>query len=165
MRQLQRRLPVSGEDREDTMSVARAEAERSRLQGEIERLQSQLTALQHRIVKVEHYIEMVREYESVASPLGGNSPDSAESSRTRAPKGGVGGSAARHAVAIIRERGRPIPTRDLVELLKERGVNLGGNNQITTLSSYLSRTPELKADRSQGWSLKEWTASASEAHP
>ena len=59
---------------------------------------------------------------------------------------------------MVQERGRPIPTKELVDLMKARGLDVGGNNPVTTLSSYLSRAPELSADRSRGWSLTELVA-------
>jgi hypothetical protein len=155
MRQLQHKPTANGADREETMSVARAETELTHLQSEYSRLQSQLDEVRQRIVKIQNYIEMAREFETTTStPHPTESPEI----RSRVPKGGIGGQASRLAIEMVRERRQPIPTRELVEMLKVRGVDVGGGNPVTTLSSYLSRVPELSADRSRGWSLKEWVS-------
>ena len=150
MRQLRSNPIVNGADREEGMSIARAEAELTILKGEFERTRLRFAELQQRIAKIQNYIDVAREFESTEDAL----PDK----RTRIPQGGIGAQAIRLAIEMVRERGQPIPTRELVDMMKDRGLDVGGNNPITTLSSYLSRAPELSADRSRGWSLTELPA-------
>jgi hypothetical protein len=146
---------VSGTDREEGMSIARAEAELTILKGEFERTRVRFVELQQRITKIQNYIDVSREFESTeVAPTRETLPDK----RTRIPQGGIGAQAIRLAIEMVRERGQPIPTRELVDMMKARGLDVGGNNQVTTLSSYLSRAPELSANRSRGWSLTESTA-------
>jgi hypothetical protein len=92
------------------------------------------------------------------STIMGESANSAPSSAKgdRRPKGGVSGAAVRETITILRERRRPIRTRDLLDILASRQIVIGGKNPVINLSSHLCRTPELVGDRSQGWSLREW---------
>lgn len=55
---------------------------------------------------------------------------------------------------IIRELGRPVPTRELLELLTARGVEVGGKDPASTLSARLSRAPSLENIRQRGWWIK-----------
>jgi hypothetical protein len=155
MRQSRRQPVVSRIDREEWMSIARAEAELTILKGEFERARVRYVELQQRITKIQNYIDVAREFEST----GVDSPrENPSERRSRIPQGGIGAQAIRLAVEMVQERGKPIPTKELVDLMKARGLDVGGNNPITTLSSYLSRAPELSADRSRGWSLTGWAA-------
>jgi hypothetical protein len=133
------------------MSIARAEAELTILKSEFERVRIRFGELQQRIIKVQNYIDVSREFESVAADSPG---ETAPEKRTRIPQGGIGAQAIRLAVEMIQERGQPIRTKELVDLMRARGLDVGGNNTVTTLSSYLSRAPELSASRARGWSLK-----------
>ncbi len=58
------------------------------------------------------------------------------------------------AAEIIKERGRAIPTRDLLVELENRGVEVGGKDPASTLSARLSRSSVLVGRRGIGWSLK-----------
>lgn len=60
----------------------------------------------------------------------------------------------RVAAEIIRERGRPVGTRDLLAELERRGVEVGGKDPFSTLSARLTRAPTLVGTRGIGWSLK-----------
>jgi hypothetical protein len=166
MRQSPRQPTVSGADHEEAMSIARAEAELTILKGEFERTRLRYVELQQRITKVQNYIDVAREFESATID---SSRENLPEKRTRIPQGGIGAKAIRLAVEMIRERSQPIPTRELVDMMRARGLDVGGGNPVTTLSSYLSRAPELSANRSRGWSLTEQTMddiiSANEPEP
>jgi hypothetical protein len=140
------------------MSIARAEQDLARLQREISRLDAELTAARERATKIAHYIEMAREYQNV--PEGTALIDgiliSKTAPRLRAAQGGMSGAAVRETIDILRESGRPVHTRELLPILEQRGIKIGGANPLTNLSGYLSRSDDLIADRSRGWRLKEW---------
>jgi hypothetical protein len=72
------------------------------------------------------------------------------------PKAEMSGRAVRECIAVLRERRQHIPTRQLYEIIQQRGIQLGGSTPVTSLSSYLSRTPGIIADRILGWGLEEW---------
>ena len=46
-------------------------------------------------------------------------------------------------------------TRDLLEELGKRGIEVGGKNKIINLSGIPGRNGEFKSDRKKGWSLKK----------
>jgi hypothetical protein len=143
------------------MSVQRAERELIALQQDLQRLEAEITHKKDRATKLAHYVEIRREYEREASSTEAGPEQTGESpkpngSTPRAPKGGASGRAVRECFAILRERKQPVPTRELHEILKQRGIHLGGISPVASLSGYLSRTPGLVADRTLGWSLTEW---------
>ena len=55
------------------------------------------------------------------------------------------------ALQVIRELGRPIPTRELLVELASRGLTVGGKDAASTLSARLSRAPKLENVRPEGW--------------
>jgi hypothetical protein len=71
----------------------------------------------------------------------------------------VAGAAVRETLIILRERGQPTPTRELLSILASRGIHVGGKNPVISLSGYLCKTGEVVADRRTGWSLREWAQS------
>lgn len=67
------------------------------------------------------------------------------------------------ATEIIRERGRPVSTRELLVELEKRGIEVGGKDPFSTLSARLSRAPTLVGTRGIGWSLKSEARQKDEA--
>lgn len=58
------------------------------------------------------------------------------------------------AVDICLDKGEPIPVRELIGLLAERGRPVGGKNPTINLSSILSRDPRFENVPGRGWHLK-----------
>lgn len=61
------------------------------------------------------------------------------------------------AVVELLHAGKPIHTADLLPLLSDRGIEIGGVNPEQYLSGILSRNKDdygMQADRRHGWSLK-----------
>ncbi len=55
------------------------------------------------------------------------------------------------ALEIISGLGRPVPTRELLDELRKRGLEIGGKDPASTLSARLSRAPKLENVRPHGW--------------
>ena len=55
---------------------------------------------------------------------------------------------------IIERLGRPVATRELLGLLAEIGIDVGGKDPASTLSARLSRAPSLENIRQRGWWIK-----------
>jgi hypothetical protein len=148
------------DQRRSAMSVQRAQQELAHLRQEIQRIEGRLLDMRARAIKLEHYIEMAREFGDRPSARTNDTASSARShdDRERAPRGGMSGRAVQECISILRERHEPIHTTELHALIVDRGIRLGGKNPAQALSGYLSRTPELVSNRSQGWSLREWEA-------
>lgn len=149
------------------MSIDHAQRELTVLEQEIDRLDQRIGEARTRAIKLRHYIEVATEFASeqqstnilaTTSPVALN--DGAKASRPRAPQGGMSGRAVSESIAVLRERGHPIGTNDLLKIIEDRGVRLGGAKPANALSGYLSRAPGLTADRTFGWSLEEWNAPA-----
>jgi hypothetical protein len=142
------------------MSIQRAERELAALQRELAQLDARIDEARSRSIKLAHYIEMAREFgEAADAPVARFNADatfSANGTRQRAPQGGMAGRAVQECISILREHRKPMHTKDLSEIIGQRGIHLGGANPLQSLSGYLSRTPGLLADRSVGWSLEEW---------
>src|SRR5712692_7614537 len=51
--------------------------------------------------------------------------------------------------------GTPRPTRVLLDILGQRGLEVGGKDKVINLSSILSKDKRFQADRSRGWSLRK----------
>ena len=52
---------------------------------------------------------------------------------------------------ILTKRGTPMKTVELLPLLRDRGVEVGGKDPIATLSARLSNTDEFESNRKEGW--------------
>jgi hypothetical protein len=138
---------------ESPMSVQRAERELAALTQQIDMLKARIDGMRDRAVKLSHYIEVAGEFDY-------NAVSSEEPARhaadPKAPQGGMSGRAVKECKAILRERGRPVKTKELFDLIQQRGIRLGGANPCQALSGYLSRSEGLISDRTVGWSLEEW---------
>ena len=55
--------------------------------------------------------------------------------------------------AILKSHG-PTATKELLPLLEEQGIEIGGENKVSTLSVLLSRNERFVANRSTGWKLR-----------
>ena len=123
--------------------VDRAKADLAKMRADLGRLQVQMEMLSDRMRKVESYIEMASFYET--------DEDAAEAARSRG--GGISAIAVRLAVDMLKERGAPMHTREIIKELEAKGVVIGGSNPIANLSGFLSRSEELVNNRAIGWGL------------
>ncbi len=126
--------------------VERAKADLNRLQKDLSRARATVLMLETQVSRVEAYIEMAPLYES----------DEAQGEATRARSNGIAATSVRLAVDMIKECGKRIHTRELLRLLQERGVTVGGSNPVANLSGFLSRSEELHNSRAEGWGLAGW---------
>jgi hypothetical protein len=145
------------------MSIELAERQLAALEREITVLDQRIGEARGRATKLRHYIEVATEFAgepqstnvaAITSPAVLNGE--AKAWRPRVPQGGMSGRAINESIAVLRERGHPIRTNDLLKIIEDRGVRLGGAKPANALSGYLSRAPGLTADRTLGWSLEEW---------
>lgn len=51
--------------------------------------------------------------------------------------------------------GKPIPSREMVDLVEKRGVQVRGDDKGNALSALLARSADLKANGRKGWTLSE----------
>src|SRR5437016_2223851 len=142
-------------------AVARAEQDLANLRKEIGDLEERLAAARERAGKITVFLEMAQIYgaNGESAPTHPDAPSPAGEAADTAPLrflDGLAKSAAREVIAILRERGQPVQTKELLAALGARGIEIAGQNPVSNLSGYLSRSPELMPDRAVGWSLREW---------
>lgn len=73
--------------------------------------------------------------------------------RVSRQRGGVGADTLMAAKSIIRERG-PMSTRDLLPLVRAKGIEVGGNDAVATLSARISNKGPLVTYNGK-WQFKE----------
>jgi hypothetical protein len=141
-------------------AVARAEQDLANLRKEIGDLEERLATAKDKAGKIAVFLEMAQIYgangESTPPQAAAATDGDAADIRPLRFLDGLAKSAAREAIAVLRERGEPVQTKELLSVLRTRGIEIPGQNSVSNLSGYLSRSPDLLADRAVGWSLKEW---------
>ncbi len=73
--------------------------------------------------------------------------------RVARQRGGVGADTVAAAEEIIRDRG-PLPTRDLLPLIRAKGIEVGGNDPVATLSARISNRSSLESHHGK-WRFRE----------
>jgi hypothetical protein len=142
-------------------AVARAEQDLSNLRKEIGDLEERLAAAREKAGKITVFLEMAQIY-GANGESASRQPDAAPNAGDAADMqplrflDGLAKSAAREVIAVLRERREPVQTKELLSVLRTRGIEIPGQNPVSNLSGYLSRSPDLLADRAVGWSLREW---------
>jgi hypothetical protein len=145
-------------------AVARAEQDLANLRKEISDLEERLAVAKEQAGKITVFLEMAQIYGANGETIPGSvvmAAPASDAAHTPASMpnslGGLAKTAARETIAVLRERGQPVQTKELIGVLSTRGIEIPGQNPVSNLSGYLSRSSELIADRALGWSLKEWT--------
>ena len=59
-------------------------------------------------------------------------------------------------IDLLEKRGRRLRTIEILTILTDQGVEVGGEDPLNNLSGILSRAPELTNDRAAGWGLAAW---------
>src|SRR6185437_16180775 len=67
------------------------------------------------------------------------------------------------AISIIRDAGRPIPGRQLLDELVKHGVEIGGKDPMATLNARLSRAESITHVRPHGWKVRDEPRQTDEA--
>lgn len=144
------------------MSVAKAKMELENLRERSLLLEREIIEIADKILKISNYIEISETYgyfsaqENLPSQTI-RSVSSAMRSSTDRVKIATLPRNVRGVIKILEDEGQPLPTRQLVEKLKEKGIIIGGKNPVTGLSSALSRHKSLlRPSRTDGWSLTSW---------
>lgn len=58
------------------------------------------------------------------------------------------------ALRIIQEKGRPVPSRELLFEALKIGLDVGGRDELATFTARLSRSSKIFNDKPHGWRLK-----------
>ena len=125
-------------------ALERAKSDLLRLQTEYARAQAVVMDVSKRIEDVSTFIRMAEFYQDDAAEMAVQS------------RGGTSGAAVNMVIQFLNETGKSHHTRDLIELLKSKGVIIGGKDPVANLSGFLSRSDELRNVRPHGWVLASW---------
>jgi hypothetical protein len=105
------------------------------------------------LAEARRWADFIRMYGEITGTRPGAPADFAPSARAASAPGALS-ETEKATAAILSELGRPVPTRELLELLAARGVKVGGQDPASTLSARLSRAPSLENIRQRGWWIK-----------
>ena len=107
---------------------------------EAQRLHKQLTEAEEQANRFRNYVDVHREIEEAGSK---QEPDVPASTTVSVSDTADGRTLTRRvtdmAVDLIRAKGRPIRTRDLLVQMEQQGLIVGGQNRVTNLSGILTR--------------------------
>jgi len=133
----------------DMDAIAQARNDAEKLKSTAQRLEAQLASVNEDLEKLEIFIEVAEKYSSGQ----GFSPTP---SRKR-PAGKTQKEIIETAAhSILRDKGHPMETGDMVIVIEESGISITGSNKNNTLASVLSRSDGFENIRGTGWHLKEW---------
>lgn len=141
------------------MSVPAAESQLAQVTAELEKVE----AVAHHLRSRKHDLEI---YLRVAQELEAGNADSAHAKLPRvdaprqprtSPRDGKGDRVRAAAIDAIKQSGRAMTARELVQVLSQQGIVLGGGDpkkDTSDLSAKLAKAPELAGKRGSGWSLR-----------
>ena len=149
----QRDLPVS---------IEQALADLARVDVEAQHARSQLADFEEQARQLRTYVDVARKYAEARSSQGADGLASTTAPTSDASNGKTFyRQVTDMAVDLIRAKGRPIQTRDLLAQMEQRGLKVNGQNPVANLSGYLCRDRKrLVNNRRLGWRLVEWGGDA-----
>lgn len=119
------------------------------------KLESVVADAQEQIAEAKEFLRLYDKYGSKPPMIGAftvTKPKIAFNLKDHESKGATILAAAK---AILSD-GQPRPTRILLQEVKSLGVRIGGDDEASMLSVYLSKAKGIfKSDRKHGWSLKK----------
>ena len=151
-------FPSQHETGELPVSTEQALAELEHLDAESQRVRNQQAKIDERIRRLRTYVAVDQEFAEARSKQETDEPASTAASTSDTSNGKtLSRRTTDMAVDLIRAKGQPIHTRDLLAQMEQHGLTVGGQDHVATLSSYLSRAKEhLVNNRRLGWRLVEW---------
>lgn len=75
-------------------------------------------------------------------------------SGTRPLASGMSGQIASAVREYLADKTDPVPTREIMDMLLQRGIEITGSNPQNTVSSILSKSEDIQANGRAGWTLK-----------
>ena len=125
---------------------------------EVQRLRKQLAAAEEQANRFRNCADVCQEIEEAGSQQETDGPASPTAAASDTADGRPKFRRIMDmALDLLKAAGRPIPTGDLLAQMEQRGLDVGGQNHVSTLSSYLSRDKKQQVISSRlGWRLVEW---------
>lgn len=130
-----------------------AQEKRERLRAELARIEAFLGTA----------FELEQEF-GVADPAMRPATDASKAdapARVRTPgKAGSGAETLQRVAAILRERGLPMSTKELLPLVRATGIEVGGKDPLATLSARLSQKGVVAVNSGKWWFIEDQQASS-----
>lgn len=144
------------------MSIEEAVAALAHLDARAQHLADQQAEIEEEASQLRIYLVVERKFVDVRSKRDTDRPASIVASVSDTSDGRTFVRRATDmAVDLIRAKGRPIQTRDLLAQMEQSGLKVNGQNPVATLSGYLCRDRKrLVNNRRLGWRLVEWGGDA-----
>jgi len=151
------------------VSIEQALADLEHLDAEAQRARNQRAEIDNQLAENEEeasqlrtYLVVERKYEKSRSKQKTDGPASTAASTSDTSNGKtLSCKVTDMAVDLIRAKGQPIHTRDLLPQMTQHGLIVGGRSPVANVSGYLCRDKKrLVSNRSLGWSLVEWGSDA-----
>lgn len=127
----------------------------------IQQAQAKREALQRDLARIEAFLATAYELQQeLGQPVRHNpASDSAKADapakrKVSAPTGS-GSETVRAVVDILRERGRPLSTRELLPLVQAKGIEVGGKSPLATLSARISQKGKVEVINGLWWFIDE----------
>lgn len=98
-------------------------------------------------------LRRVRAMYTAESARTGSLPAPASVPQVRPMASGTGGAIVSAVREFIADRTRPTPTREIMEMLARKGIEVGGANPQNVVSSSLSKAPDIQSTGRKGWLL------------
>lgn len=127
----------------------------------IQQAQAKREVLQRELARIEAFLATAYELQQ---ELGGKSavPVMSDAAKADAPVGrsraaptGSGTETLKAVVDILRERGRPMSTRDLLPLVQAKGIQVGGKSPLATLSARISQKGVVAVNGGVWWFIDD----------
>jgi hypothetical protein len=97
--------------------------------------------------------EVIRAYGGEPASIGGGHSVSTSVRRTRAPSERT--QRIRSLVTnLLNGQAEPVPTRNILGFVEAEGIQVAGNQPVSTLSALLSHSEEFESHGRAGWTLK-----------
>ena len=140
------------------MSIEQAAADLVHVDAEAQRTRNQLASFEEQASQLRRYIDLARKYAEAKAKQETVEPASPTASTSNMADGRPKFRQVMDmALDLLKAAGRPTPTGDLLAQMKQRDLDVGGQNHVSTLSSYLSRNKKQQVISSKlGWKLVEW---------
>ncbi len=134
----------------------------------LEQAKAKREGLQRELARIEAFLatayELQHEFDkgATAAPEQSDKAKADAPVRARTPSTPGSGSATLKAVAeILRNRGTPLSTRELLPLVRAKGIDVGGKDALATLSARLSQKGVVAVNGGKWWFIN--AASGAEA--
>lgn len=132
----------------------------------LEQAQAKRSELQRELARIEAFLatayELQQEFTRTANKPA-QATDAVKADRPNfkriAPAQGSGSATLNAVIEILKDRGVPLSTRDLLPLVRAKGIEVGGKDALATLSARISQKGKIAVSGGKWWFIEGYEAS------